>query len=820
MNLTRRALLQQASLALASAGLSQMGLSHLTRRYQQVLATPTSRKLALLIGINKYADEVCGFSNTKGTILQGARTDVELHRELLISRFGFHPSNIVTLLDQQATRDGIETALQFHLLDQVKAHDIVVFHFSGLGSTVQFLSSSESDQVLDDATSTHQTLVPIDGILPSPENPQLYDFMQATLASFLRALPTENIVSLLDIGYRSPASLLGNLRVRSRLKTLQDVVLDDDSALRRRLASRTSEELLSQSSAKDSEFPGVLLMGANNQGIATEAHWNGFSAGVLTYALTQKLWNMTPATSIQTSLGDVSSVIEQFVGPHHQPMVSGLSSTKLPQTLPAYLNLSSTVLGADGSVLAHDEEKSTLDLWLAGLTPNVLEYCSDSSYLECFIPSEVVSSESDGPAVEDPLREETFVILQGRSNNGLNVTARLVPSVHSTIFTDAIPAGCLIQEKIRAIPKDVNLVVALDHNLDRIERVDATSALSAISKVTSSVAGEQRADCLFGKISSSDIPSSAKEPLSGTGADSIQDADSEDKGSTIRHMYGIFKPGRSLIENTLVQSEEAVKTSIHRVTPQLKGVLATKFLQLTENQAGSRLGLEVSLEKIATQSQQISQPQPLMVQSTYRSGLTPTRPLVPKWAGNSAIPTAQVGDHIQYRFNNYGDRPLYCLFINVDSKGNITALYPSGTPHSKATSGQSTSISQEDEQFIPVNAVATVPRPNSTVPWTINSSPGLVTTYVIVSCDAFTETVNRLPQLKQPVGNIRAMVSLPDPLTVSHSILKDLNDASQSMIEQLALDVSNDRYNLDMGCWATFNFTYEVISRTSLSVPT
>ncbi|MEM9213163.1 MAG: caspase family protein [Cyanobacteria bacterium P01_F01_bin.150] len=833
MTLTRRALLQQASLALASVGLSQMGLSRLTRRYQNVLAAPTSRKLALLIGINQYADEVCGFSNSKGTLLQGSITDVELHRELLISRFGFLPSDIVTLVDKQATRNGIETALQSHLLDQAREHDVVVFHFSGLGSTVQFSSEleSESGAFADENSAVYQTLVPFDGVLPSPEAPNLRDFLQATLASYLKALPTKNVISLLDIGYQSPGALLGNLRVRSRLEPLQNVLLKDASSLQRRRRKGKSIDLISRFPFLDRSFPGVLLTGANDQGIATETPWDGFSAGVLTYMLTQRLWNTTSETSIQISLAQTTSAIEQLVGPQYQTMVSSLSSSVKPtRPLSAYLESSPPALSADGSVLKHDEDKGSLELWLAGLAPTVLQYCSAASYLECFTFNPVTSPKGENATAnlaETENREDSFILLQGRSHNGLKVTARPVPSANSSIAVDSIPVGSLIQEKIRAIPKDVKLIVALDRDLERIERVDATSSLSAISKVTSSVAGEQHADCLFGRINASDLPLSEKKSPSNVeaGNNARDKRDSDDAEASIQQMYGIFRPGRSLIDNTLSLSGEAIKTAIHHLEPQLQGLLALKLLQLTENQTGSRLGLEVSLETVTLKSSQQAQrlSQSIMVQATSRSGLTPEQSLALQWTGNSAMPSVEMGDYIQYRFNNYGDRPLYCLLINVDSKGSITALYPSGTPSSRARKAQSASskVSSNkslDERLLPDHAVTVVPRTDRAVPWSINSSPGLVTTYVIVSCKSFTKTINRLPQLKQSGGNARTMIPLPDPLAVVHSILQDLDDASQPMIERLALDVTSDRYNLDMACWATFTFTYKVTEQTSLLV--
>ncbi|NEQ99514.1 MAG: caspase family protein, partial [Cyanothece sp. SIO2G6] len=119
-----------------------MGLSLLARRYQQVLATPTSRKLALLIGIDSYSENVFGASLQRGASLDGAVTDVELVKELLLARFGFNPSDILILQDKQATRDAILSALQGHFLDQVDHDDVVVLHCSGLGSCVRLNPSA------------------------------------------------------------------------------------------------------------------------------------------------------------------------------------------------------------------------------------------------------------------------------------------------------------------------------------------------------------------------------------------------------------------------------------------------------------------------------------------------------------------------------------------------------------------------------------------------------------------------------------------------------------------------------------------------------
>ena len=128
----RRHFLQFASTALASYGLSQINLTEQATRYGKVIAQSTPRKLALLVGINKYP-ETKRFLN-----LRGATIDVLLQKELLIHRFGFNPNDIILLSsdepDRQPTRANILSAFEEHLIKQARPGDVVVFHFSGHGS--------------------------------------------------------------------------------------------------------------------------------------------------------------------------------------------------------------------------------------------------------------------------------------------------------------------------------------------------------------------------------------------------------------------------------------------------------------------------------------------------------------------------------------------------------------------------------------------------------------------------------------------------------------------------------------------------------------
>ncbi|MBR8833726.1 MAG: caspase family protein [Stigonema ocellatum SAG 48.90 = DSM 106950] len=134
--MNRRHFLQFAGSALSTLGLTHLDIINQGNRYAQVLAQSTPRKLALLVGINKYPRDRRNLSNLRGCI-----TDVKLQEELLVHRFGFNRDDIVKLTDDidsppeyQPTRKNILEKFKKHLINQAKPGDVVVFHFSGHGS--------------------------------------------------------------------------------------------------------------------------------------------------------------------------------------------------------------------------------------------------------------------------------------------------------------------------------------------------------------------------------------------------------------------------------------------------------------------------------------------------------------------------------------------------------------------------------------------------------------------------------------------------------------------------------------------------------------
>jgi len=308
-HIKRRQFLQFSASTLATLGLSQFQQS---QRYAKVLAQNTPRKLALLVGINEYPDGL--------PRLYGCVNDVKLQQELLIHRFGFNPKDILTLTDQQATRKGILTAFEDHLIKQAKPGDVVVFHFSGHGSQIL-------DADRDSADGLNSTFVPIDSQLP-PGFPvsggSVQDIMGHTLFLLMSALKTDHVTVVLD-SCHSGGGTRGNLRIRSRdggptLQPSQEEVEYQKQWLGRLgLSKQKLIELRRKGVAK-----GIIIAAAKRDQVASDASFSEFSAGAFTYELTQYLWQQTgdePVTRAIVNVGRSTRELAWEIGNIQDPLL-------------------------------------------------------------------------------------------------------------------------------------------------------------------------------------------------------------------------------------------------------------------------------------------------------------------------------------------------------------------------------------------------------------------------------------------------------------------------------------------------------------------
>jgi Caspase domain/Domain of unknown function (DUF4384) len=705
----RRTFLQRIGSILTIMGATEAGWLTLGNPYYQALAQPNSRKLALLVGVNQYPQIPA---------LAGCLTDVELQKELLIYRCGFQASDILTLTDEQASREFIETAFLDHLLKQASPGDVVIFHFSGYGTRV----NSQNALLTADATEIAQNKKIVNCLL------------EETLFLLLRSLPCDKVTAILDTSYNAPdPGLAVGLGVRTQ--KLSDIAQIAAAEL----------DFQTQLKTQDLGLRTILTATSDPKELAREVLFSGFSAGLFTYALTQYLWETTPAATIQFSLNAIASSMQQLGGKQQPALLNGKKNQQLAPNF-AENFLSHNSIGAEGVVIAIEEDRKTVHLWLGGLPPQVLAEYGVNSQLKL--------------VTGDAANVHTIV----RSRTGLTAKAQIEGEIPPTVFV-----GQLVQEAVRVISRNINLTVALNTKLERIERVDATSAFATVSHISTIIAGEQSADYVFGKLPEVKYSEMMVSPSS----------------------YALFSLGSELIPNTSGEAGEAVKLAVQRLTPKLQTLLAAKFWRLTENEASSRLAVKASLEITNGIS-----PRTVIQRETLRNTLVK----IP----NTQAPTVPIGSRIQYRVQNMSDRPVYLMILGLDSAKNAIALYPwqnSGTSDMSAAKALLTDV------VIAPGETRIVPQTTVGFEWLVQGPNLASETQLIISVAPFTQTLARLTA-KHPGVQQQRIAPLLNPIEVTQALLQDLHNAS---IQKTDTSQTWDFYLWDVKNWASFSFIYQVV---------
>ncbi|WP_375501301.1 caspase family protein [uncultured Nostoc sp.] len=706
----RRTFLNRIGSILAVLGIAEAEWLSLGNRYYQALAQPSPRKLALLIGINQYPQIPA---------LSGCLTDVDLQRELLIHRFGFQRSDILTLTEEQASREFIEAAFLDHLGKQAKPDDVVVFHFSGYGSRVKLETSPETMQ---------NALVPVN-VGEYAQNDKIVNYiLEETLLLLLRSLPTDRVTAVLDTSYYLPNTVLG-LKIRA----LQESVA--------KLAAEELDFLKQLKTQKLSSTPIVLAATSEPNQPAREELFSGFNAGLFTYALTQYLWEFTPPTKIQVALSYMENSLYKLGSKQQPALLSSQKNLDVASLVP------DSLIGAEGVVSAIEEDGKTVHLWLAGLPPQVLLYYGVNSRFTLATTEQLVL----------------------RSRTGLTAKAQ----ISKIEGANPLQVGQLVQEAVRILPRNINLTIALDTGLERIERVDATSAFAGFSHVSTVIAGEKPADYVFAKLQ--EIPSH----------------------------YGLFSLSGELIPNTTGEVGEAVKSTVQRLAPKLSTLFAAKLWRLTENQGSSRLPLRATLEIISGIS-----PRVVMQHKTIRTFKPETSIKKSLSTPHSLLPTAivPIGSRMQYRVENQSDRSVYLILLGLNNNHTGVAFYSWETPQEPNTADTKPLLKQV---VIAPGETLTLPQTNSASEWLISGPACFCEQQLIFSTAPFSETLAALSTVKYSTAEQQPIGSLLNPLDVAQALLQDLHNASVLKAEMNG--TAADSYILDVNNWASFSFSFQVV---------
>ncbi|MEL7474792.1 MAG: caspase family protein [Cyanobacteria bacterium J06555_12] len=745
MTASRREFLIKSAVGLTGFALSP-ALESVARRlqgqsasYGQAIAATTGRKYACLIGIDRYSNGL--------EPLQGCTTDVSLQQEVLEHRFGF--SDIVTLTDLDATREAIEQALIDTLLERVTSSDTVVIHFSGYGHT------------LPDGT---PLLLSANSNLPTNTG-EIDALPLETLYQVVQALPTKRVSVVLDCGFTAGGSLEeGNWRLRSPVipaakdeteattYELTPAILERQIALNE--TYRSAPKPGSFSPNQIAQAKGNWLLAASPGDSAAEGLWDGFSAGLFTYLLTQSLWDSTSRDSWKQVIQLTSAKVDRTVARDDKPILQGKGNSN-----GLYSQSPTVPHGISGAI--SQVQALQAEIWLGGVSPTVLPFLDAGTRFRSCASSpdsghqEWVLRSRDKLTAQVDLATPSTPTESSDSQSPQASATSLAASNSKPMTRRSQPAevGTFVKEIERVVPV-ARLAIALDTSLERIEKVDVTSALSSAS-----LAGEMRA------IETAQLHERSVDCLIGCMTPELQTQLAIDNQPAVDHLpeigsYGLMWSGRAPMIDTFGSAGEAPKSAVKRLLPRLQHLLAAKRLRTTINRQSSDIPVVLEVSGSDT------------VWQEGTAGAIARTPLVRKLRkGLVGLPELTVGSSLTYAIDNRGDVPLHVLLLAFDRLGGLSALANgSGVGANDMAAGDVGTF------IIPPRRKVDLAQPLG-LNLAVRSPKGLTEVLAIASTDPLANSGTMLQEIAKDMGVSSGFVTLPRPLDLTQAIVTELTMA-------------------------------------------
>ncbi|MEH1782765.1 MAG: caspase family protein [Nostoc sp.] len=754
-NIKRRHFLQFSASTLATLGLSQLDIMQQGERMSQVLAQSTPRKLALLVGINEYSDPILA--------LKGCVNDVMLQKELLIYRFGFKPEDIRILTDKQATRQGILTAFEEHLIKQAKPGDVVVFHYSGHGSQVE-------DRDRDSPDGLNSTFVPIDSeysVLGGP----VQDIMGHTLFLLMYALKTDNVTVVLD-SCHSGGGTRGNLRVRSRDGGPKFQPSPGELDYQRQwlgklgLSQQKFIELRRKGVAK-----GVVIASAKREQLAADACFDDFYAGAFTYLLTQYLWQQSGNEPVNRAIVNVARNTKYLAtkeGNNQDPELE-TNFSKENTNAPIYFSRFSAL---PAEAVVTQVNKDQVKLWLGGI---------DSQSLEAFKKDIILT-------VLDPNGGERGLVKLG-ARQGLIADGKLLTTARAEI---PIQPGTLLQERIRSIPSDLTLKIGLDKSLDNNTAQQVTQALRSINRIEPKPLGTVEVQYIFGRMTDAKHQQLQKQRV----------ANLPTVGSS-----GLFLPSQDqIVPASFGNSKETVSEAVKRLQPKLKSLLAARIVkQMLGNTNTSKIAVTASMN-IAGNNELLGE---TFTIRGVKKATQQTKKPAPVQAINysdSGVAKLPIGTAITFQVQNNESSPLYVSILVIDAQGEMTVIFPNDWSAS------------EDAALVQAKQKQAIPQADDAFKLTIGEPLGISEALIIASTTPLRTSLKALQKIAQSRGleNRRAPVAVPDEvLDVTNSLLDDLDAGTRGGINVEGIALPDGVRGIDTKKLAGMAIAFEVVPATS-----
>jgi Caspase domain/Domain of unknown function (DUF4384) len=742
----RRHFIQFAGSAFATLGLSQLDIMQQGDKYAQVLGQNTGRKFALLVGINKY--------NNGMNPLQGCVNDVLLQKELLTHRFGFNPNDIKILTDQQATRQGILTAFEEHLIKQAKPGDVVVFHFSGHGSQVD-------DPDKDNADGLNSTLVPIDSGYNSSAG-IVQDIMGHTLFLLMYALKTDNVTVVLD-SCHSGGAKRGNFVVRSRNSdkklqaSSQEFAYQQQWLKQLNLSPQEFIKLRRQGVAK-----GVVIAAAKRDQLAADAPFNDFHAGAFTYLFTQYLWQQTANQSVKKILVDVNRstrILSRNSGIFQDPELELNSKNPNPATYFIPFNTSYA------EAVVTQTKGNQVELWLGGIDARSLEaFNKDAAF-------SVVDANGKQTGIVK-LESRRGLIGQGTFINTARGNAELKP-------------GTLLQETIRGVPNDLTLKIGLDDAFDSNTTNEAQQALQAINRVTPLPLGQQEVQYIFARMTEARYKQLQKSKIA-----NLHPVDS----------FGLFLPSLDqIVPSSFGVANETITAAVQRLKPKFKSLLAARIVRQMLPNNTSQVKVTASMN-IAGSKNIISKTLPTRgISKQTGANTTPAKPITIK---DGEIPKLPAGTQIVFEVENKESTPVYLTVLVIDASGDMGIIFPNDW----ATSDDAALLVAKDKRIIPGD--------DDGFKLTIGEPLGITEALIIASTSPLRTSLKALKDIARRGNKTRGPIAPNNDefLDITDKLLEDLDAGTRGGINVESIELATGVRGVDANKLAAMAITFEVVA--------
>ncbi|MEO1378070.1 MAG: caspase family protein [Cyanobacteria bacterium J06635_10] len=738
----RRHFLQSTGAALAALGLSQYDIFHQANKYGSVLAQGTNRKLALLVGINEYSSDMYP--------LQGCVNDVDMQRQLLINRFGFHPKDILTLTDSQATRQGILTGFEEHLIKQAKPGDVVVFHFSGHGGQVE-------DPDKDNPNGLNSTLVPMDSGYSSSNSEVQEDIMGHTLFLLMYALQTENVTAILDACH-SGGGFRGNYVVRTATDSrgkMSEITPAEYEYQRQWLSklNLSREEFIKR--RRKGIAKGVGIASGKDKQLAVDAYIDDKTFGAFTYALTQYLWQQTtsePLSNVMVNVARSVSVFSDRKGYNQKPIFEVKPGSSYAQS-PIYF-IEQQMPPAEAVILGVEGDRA--QVWIGGVHPQNITAFGRGAVLN------IIDSEG---------KPQGEVELESR--NGLEAKGKLQGNAKR---------GSLLQEKMRVIAHDISLTIGLDPSLGKDTQA-AKQALETIKRLEAIPLHKKEVQYILGRMTNAYYKDFQNKKIA--------------KIPPINSI-GLFSPSLEIIPGSFDAVGESAKQAIKRLQPKFKSLLAVYLVKLTLNVDSSKLDVGASMKR-EDGSELLAQTFTVRVNKTLTRGVgkgsVGDRP-TPKMP--SDIKKLPLGTAVKFEITNNENYDLYFTILMIEPTGEMHVIFP----NQWATTDEVMRVKARQKLL--------VPEPNNSSFSLVTQEPlGVAEALIIASTKPLRNALLAMQTIALRGGNSRGPITPDEPIEVVDNLLEDLSESNRNKGGLMVADYKVKRINTNQ--MAAMSITFEVI---------